>query len=65
MLQMAQTRHGTYCPHRVKLVLPGCNVADTEPIDAADELGLQSVPPPGESDRATSHRRSVAVGNKN
>ena len=41
MLQMAQTQHGTYCPAGgVALVLPGLpkNTAETEPVDANDEL---------------------------
>jgi hypothetical protein len=41
MLQMAQTQHGTFCPTGgVMLVLPRLpeNAANTEPVDAAEEL---------------------------
>lgn len=41
MLQMAQTQHGTYFPNGgVALVLPALpqNAADTEAVDATDEL---------------------------
>jgi hypothetical protein len=69
MLQMAQTRHGTYFPAGgVALVLPGLpeNVADTEPVDAADELVplVSATAKPQRRPRYFPWKRSAAAGSK-
>jgi hypothetical protein len=69
MLQMAQTRHGTYCPTGgVALVLPGLpeNVADTEPVDAVDDLEhlVSATTKPQRRPRYFPWKRSAAAGSK-
>jgi hypothetical protein len=69
MLQMAQTHHGTYCPTGgVALVLPGLpqNAAETEPVDAVDELEpLVSVTTKSQRrPRYFPWKRSAAAGSK-
>jgi hypothetical protein len=67
MLQMAQTQHGTYCPTGgVALVLPGMpkNAANTEPVDAADELEplVSAATKPQRRPRYFPWKRSAATG---